>query len=165
MLRKRMTYEAARRRAENWCSRADHSCWAFQQKAREWGLSSRERNQLEAELMELGFLNDERFAHAYVRSKFRYSQWGRVKIQQGLYQHHLNPALIEEALAAHVPEDDYQAMVRQLTQKKAGQLGPPPTGYPERKAHETKLLRFLAQRGIEAELAYAALAHAWPSDT
>ena len=39
------------------------------------------------QLMEEGMLNEERFAKAYVRGKYRQSHWGRRKIIQGLVSH------------------------------------------------------------------------------
>lgn len=115
------------------------------------GLNSEERGELISHLIKEGFLNEERFARAYARGKFRQLHWGRIKIVQGLKQKGLNQTLIQMALS-EIPDDDYLETLQTLAEKKARSLKGAAL---QRKA---SLQRYLQGRGFEANLVQQAAA-------
>jgi regulatory protein len=61
---------------------------------------------------EQNFLNEHRFAHAYVTDKFWLNHWGRVKIRQQLKAFNVEDELIEKALSSINAEDYEQAILK-----------------------------------------------------
>ena len=66
-------------------------------------------------LKEHDFLNEERFAETYIRSKLK-DQWGKLKIRQGLYQKGVAPDVINEQMA-NIDEEAYHDMLLQAMAK------------------------------------------------
>jgi regulatory protein len=63
-------------------------------------------------LQQQNFLNQHRFAHAYVSDKFRLNYWGKVKIRQQLKAFNVEDELIEAALGSINKEDYEQAIAK-----------------------------------------------------
>lgn len=64
-----------------------------------------------------GFLNENRFARAYVRGKFRQNRWGRRKIIMGLRAKGIAEAEVAEALN-EIDAADYESAGRAVLQAK-----------------------------------------------
>ena len=90
------------------------------------------------------FVDDARFADAYVRDKVRFARWGRMKVLYNLKGLGVDAEIVGEALEANSSlfGDD---MLVELLQRKWGQMKPGETL--ERKRE--KLLRFALGRGFE----------------
>lgn len=130
-------------KAEAYCARAEHCAADVRRKLYEWGLDDAETAAfIEQNLYENDFLNDERFAQAYVHDKVEYQRWGRVKIQAGLQALQLPESVIQEALLT-IDESTYLANLRHLISSQSSSSRDPHA--------EPKLLRFLAQRGFRYE--------------
>jgi hypothetical protein len=71
-----------------------------------YGLNGMDADILLVELMHANFLNEERFAMAYARGKFKIKGWGKAKIKQGLKREGVGEKLIQQALAS-LGMDDY----------------------------------------------------------
>lgn len=104
-----------------------------------------------AELVEGGFLNEERFARTFARGKFRIKQWGKIRITQELKRRQISAYCIKKALE-EIETEAYHATLRELLQKKEAQLQAdlPPQ-------RRIKLLRYALQKGYEPELIYNVL--------
>src|SRR5690606_3017581 len=98
-----------------------------------------------------GFLNEERFAHAYASGKLRMNGWGRLKIKQGLLHKAIPSALIRAALTS-LDETTYRDKLLNLLRVKAAT---------ERERHpqkrKAKLARYAAGKGFEHELIFELL--------
>ena len=70
------------------------------------------------QLREENFVNEERFARAYVRGKFRMNAWGRIKIRNGLRAKGVNENLISRALSEEIDEKQYQEAMRKVVAEK-----------------------------------------------
>ena len=68
-----------------------------------------------------GFLDEVRFANAYVRGHFSIKGWGRIKIQNGLRAKRIAEALIDKALNEIDPQAYYNKLL-QVAQKKAANI-------------------------------------------
>ena len=67
-------------------------------------------------LIELDFLNEERFARSYVSGKFRINKWGRNKIIHGLRAKQVPDYCIDKGLG-EIDDAEYHALVRRLIAK------------------------------------------------
>lgn len=113
------------------------------------GARGQELEDIISKLITEDFLNEERFAASYVRGKFRHNGWGRQKIIQHLKQKGVSSYCIKHGLK-EITATDYKAMIRTLILKKNDTI-PKSDNFWTRKQ---KILRYLAQRGFEADDIY-----------
>jgi len=109
-------------------------------------LNPEEKEKLVGELKEFNFLNNERFAEAYVSGKFKIKGWGNHKIKVGLKAKQLSEDIIISALN-NLNSEEYKSRLHQIAEKKWRLLG-------SKKDRNTqqKLFRFLYGKGYESEL-------------
>jgi regulatory protein len=103
-----------------------------------------------SELIEVGELDDDRFAHAYAADKRDLSGWGSERIEAALVDRGLERSLAE--LASR--EDRDRQLERAIEQLVARH------GIPSDEGDRARALSFLTRRGYEYELAYDAIRRA-----
>lgn len=148
----KLTYDQALNRAAALCSQSERCPGDIYTKAQSWGLTEPEAARLVGYLTHEGFLDEARFARALVSDKFRFEQWGRVKISYALRAKGIDDNLIDEALDEKIDPDEYLATCTDLLNKKMRTLDLPLTP-----ADRARLLRFAAQRGFESYIITKAL--------
>ena len=148
----KLTYDQALNRAAALCSQSERCPSDIFTKAQSWGLTESEAARLVGYLTSEGFLDEARFARAFVSDKFRFEQWGRVKISYALRVKGIDDSLIDEALDEKIDPDDYLATCTDLLSKKMRSLD-----LPLSPADRARLLRFAAQRGFESYIITKAL--------
>lgn len=142
-----MEFEKALLKLAAFCAYRERCSSEVQAKMAEWELSEALQKRLIAYLQTENYLNDERFAAAYARGKFRQKQWGRIKIRLMLRQKKLADTIIRNALNS-IDGDEYWATLIELAEKKAAKL----TAKPKNALLQRSLFQFLASRGFEADL-------------
>ncbi|QEM09196.1 regulatory protein RecX [Mucilaginibacter rubeus] len=133
-------------KAEHFCAYQERAQQEVRDKLYEWGLWPDAVEHIISQLIEGNFLNEERFARIYAKSKFNQKAWGRIKIKQGLKLKRIPDVLIKKALL-NIDLDDYLASLTHLLQKKAATL----TEKNQLK-RRYKLQQYAMGRGFEAEL-------------
>lgn len=104
-------------KAQHYCSFQERSQQEVRDKLYEWGLHKNDVEDVLADLITGGFLNEERFAIAYAGGKFRINGWGKNKIRHALMQKRVSPKCIETGLAG-IDEDDYIAELKKNLSEK-----------------------------------------------
>ena len=127
-----------------YCNYQERSQQEVRDKLYEIGSYPAEVEELIADLIEAGLLNEERFAKAFVRGKFRMKGWGRVKILQHLKPHRISEYLVRLALK-EINASDYFGTALKLGIRKWESLRHE-RSVPVRRQ---KTFRFLMQRGFE----------------
>lgn len=139
---KEYTQEELKYKAEVYCSAAERCPSEVEKKLIQWGGNS---DQLEAIMLHLfkeRYLDTARFCRAFVRDKYRFNQWGKMKISQSLRMKQL-PSEDIEAGIAEIDEEEYHDILANLLKQKSRSIK---GGTPyERNA---KLIRFAAGRGF-----------------
>lgn len=133
------------------CASAEYCEYDLRRKMRNWLLCDNEdeneavKNRVIARLRKDRFIDDERYARAFVRDKFRYNHWGVVRIKQELRLRKIDSNIIEDALT-EIPKDDNLTMLRKLiaTKKKSVK------GKSEYDIR-CKLIRFALGRGFQMD--------------
>jgi len=138
-------------KAEHYCAYQERSQQEVRDKLYDWGLWTSAVENIISKLIEENFLNEDRFAKAYVRGKFNQKHWGKIKIKQGLQLKKVSPPLIKKALLT-IDLDDYIATLTAVIEKKARTL----TERNEIK-RRYKLQQYALSRGFEPELAAGVL--------
>ena len=144
---KPITYETALERCAAACARAEHSAGELRKKMARWRLPRPDAARVIAVLYDHAFLDDARFAHAFVNDKVAFDLWGRIKIRQALRLHGIDSETIAAALD-DVDSELYRHNLDTLLRQKA-KLTTETDPY----KRKTALYRFAASRGYESELA------------
>src|SRR5690554_76738 len=138
----------AQKKAESYCAYQERSQQEVRDKLYSWGVYPNEVENVISELVITNFINEERFALAYVSGKFNMNRWGRIKIRQGLKMKGISERMIKEALNS-IDLDEYLGQLTLLLEKKAAVLA-------ERDAYKrkTKLASFALGRGFESHFIF-----------
>ena len=115
--RKSWTPEQALASLMRLCARAEKSSSDALRLMSGRGLSEADREKVLRKLVDERFIDDSRYAEAFVRDKMRYSKWGPRKIEQALWQKRIDDDTIGEALDAIDP-DEYTAILKPILQQK-----------------------------------------------
>lgn len=144
--KKQYSPKEAKLKAADFCAYQERSQQQVRDRLYEYGLHIDDVEEVLSDLIVEGFLNEERFARAYVRGKFRMKQWGRHKILQGLKQHKISEYCIKIGLK-EINEDDYRDVLASLLVKKAKSVKAT-NDYDRR----NKIARYALGRGFETSL-------------
>ena len=135
-------------KAESWCAYQERSQQETRNKLYEYGLHQNEVEELITELIITNFLNEERFAMAYVSGKVNIKKWGRIKIKQGLKFKKVPDKLIQKALNS-IDGDKYLSNLLATAKKKFKVLNEKD---PIKKKY--KLITYLQTKGFEKDLIF-----------
>lgn len=142
-----LTPNQAFNRAAAMCARGEQSSGDMRGKLVKWGLGSSDTDQVLSQLIEQSFINDERYARAFVKDKFAFNGWGRVKIAYQLRQKGIPNDLITDALTV-IDEDQYRQRLIDLLSAKWRSVN-----HNNARAAWAAMMRFAASRGFETAIA------------
>ena len=134
---------AAARCARQECSRRDISTKLVGK-----GATAAEACEVVDRLVGEGFIDDARYARAFVADKFRFERWGRVKISYMLHLKGLPDDVVDEALQ-QIDPDEYRAALDEFIQSRRRTVQAP-TPY----AQNQKIARAAVARGFEPQLVF-----------
>lgn len=147
--RRFLTPEQAYVKIRFYCAYQERTHQEVKQKLFQYGISWDAINEILAKLIEAGFLNEERFARAFVGGKFRTKEWGRKKIEVELKKRGVSTYSIQKALRDEIDQADYEKTVHKLIKKKWKSLrGPGNTSY----VKQAKTRQYLISRGFENDI-------------
>ena len=99
------------------CARAEKCESDARRLLRGWGIGEEEASRIVERLIRDRFIDDGRYAAAFVREKLRLSGWGEYKIRTALQRKRINRALIDAALAEADRSGMDERLSRQLERK------------------------------------------------
>lgn len=94
-----------------------------------------------------GLLNEERYAGAYARGKFRANRWGRIKITRQLHQKNVSEYCIRKGLL-EIDAKEYEHTIAELVTQKYEALKKEKQPVIRRQ----KTIRYLLQKGFEYDI-------------
>ena len=97
MYKKQLTKEQALQKLKHYCGYQERSHAEVKAKLYELGVRKADHDEIISTLIEEDYLNEERFAMAFARGKFRMKQWGRIKIKYELKQKQVSEYCIKKA--------------------------------------------------------------------
>ncbi|HRN57291.1 MAG TPA: RecX family transcriptional regulator [Agriterribacter sp.] len=148
--RGRVPLEKARLKIKHYCAYQERSHKEVMGKLYALGLYKKEAELLVSQLIEEGYLNEERFAIQFAGGRFRIKQWGKKKIEQALKEKEVSSYCIKKALA-QIDAGSYRQTLEQLAAAKWKQL----KGEKNIFIKKRKLQDHLLQKGYEYELVKA----------
>ena len=146
-----MNTELALEKIKKYCAYQERCHLEVVDKLYKLGLYKNEVNQVLLSLMEEDFLNEERFAEAYVSGKFRIKKWGRVKIKSELKRKRISDYCIKKGFA-QINEEEYSDTLRYWIERKTKEVKEKD---PFKK--KGKIASFLMQKGFESGLVWEIL--------
>lgn len=146
--RKQLSKEQALQKAKHYCAYQERSHYEVKEKLYSFGLYKQQVEELLSQLIEEGYLNEERFALQFAGGKFRMKQWGRIKIKYELKQKFVSDYCIKKALK-QIDEAEYLDTLRKLASKKWLAVKADSSNKFTRLAKATD---YLLQKGYEPEL-------------
>ena len=99
------------------CAQAEHCQYEMTEKMRCWEVSEEAQARIMQRLIEERYVDDERYARAFIKDKVRYNKWGRRKVEQALWQKHIDKDIRQRTLD-EVDDDEYLAVLRPLLKQK-----------------------------------------------
>ena len=130
------------------CAVKEYCCSEIASKLQQKGATPDETEALLERLVNEKYIDEARYAAAFVSDKFRFDHWGRIKINHALRQKGIADSLIREALEA-IDEEEYRTMLTEFIQSKR-RTTKGDTPY----AVNQKIARSAITRGFEPHLVF-----------
>ena len=99
------------------CAQAEHCQYEMLEKMRRWELDDEARARVMQRLVSERYVDDERYARAFVKDKVRYNKWGRRKVEQALWQKHIDEDIRQQVLD-EIDDEEYISVLRPLLKQK-----------------------------------------------
>ena len=128
------------------CARSERSSGDALRLMKRWGVTDEDARKVLARLQADRFIDDRRFAEAFVRDKLNLSGWGAYKIKLSLRAKGLSREVIDEVVAPMIEATDMKERLEEIMQRKLRTLK-----YTTTYEAKTKLIRFAASRGYDIE--------------
>ena len=116
-MKKEKTEEEAFLQLAALCANAEHCQYEMLEKMKRWELSEEAQARVMARLIEERYVDDRRYARAFVKDKIRYNKWGRRKVQQGLWMKRIDKEIQDEVLD-DIDEKEYLDVLKPLLKQK-----------------------------------------------
>ena len=100
------------------CANAEHCQYEMLEKMRKWELSEAVQARVMARLVKERYVDDERYARAFVKDKIRYNTWGCRKVQQALWMKHIDDD-IQQTVLDEIDDEEYLNVLRPLLKQKS----------------------------------------------
>lgn len=151
---KPFTEETALLWATSRCASRECCRQEIRKKWQDGGLDAATCDTLLDRLEDDGFIDENRYARAYVHDKLEYDHWGRIKICQALRLKGISRNDINAAMAEVIDDEHYRDILRSCLRQKLRTLRFDPDDREESYKAVQKLVRFAASRGFEPELIF-----------
>ncbi len=148
---KPVTPEQVLDKTAKYCAYQERCVKDVSEKLKTFEISEKDRKEILNYLIDNRFVNDKRFAYAFVRGKINQSGWGLNKIRFHLMQKDIDKTIIDEALQAF-DEEVYRQRLVEILQTKAKSVKAANDFEKNR-----KLAAFAMQKGFEAGLVWEVL--------
>ena len=146
--KKTYTVDEALKRMERYCSYQERCHKEVIQKLYSMYMIPEAIDHIVVKLMQDNFLNEERYAKAFVSGKFRIKKWGKQRLTRELKQKDIGRTLINMALQT-ITDQEYLETFHTLAEKRAEGI---------KETHvlkkRKKLADYLFYRGWESHLVY-----------
>lgn len=142
----KLSLPVAIEKIKNWCAYQERSHFETKTKLFEFGLYSNEVDEAITALISENFLNEERFAEAFTRGKFRIKHWGKIKIKNELKQRLVSDYSINKALKL-IDDNEYYTVLKKIISKKIAE-----TKEKNEYKKKHKVFQYAISRGFESNL-------------
>lgn len=143
---KTKTPEQALQSLMRMCARSERSSGDALRLMKRWGVADDVARKVLSKLQADRFIDDARYAEAFVRDKLNLSGWGVYKIKSALRTKGVSKDIIDEVIAPMIEATDMKERLEDIMKRKLRTLK-----YSSAYDARTKLIRFAASRGYELD--------------
>ncbi len=130
------------------CSRREYCISDILSRLYSWGINNYDSEKIISTLVKENFINEERFAQAFVKDKFSYNKWGKVKIAAHLRAKNIPGDTIRKAVDS-IDNDPYKKTISDLISEHRRFIKAK-----NKFELKAKLLRYGLSKGFESNLLY-----------
>ena len=112
-MKKEMTEQEAYLQLAAICAQAEHCEQEMRDKMKRWELDETVQNRIVDRLTKERYIDNERYARAFVKDKIRYNKGGRRKVQQALWMKRIDND-IQQRVLDEIDEKEYLDVLRPL---------------------------------------------------
>lgn len=112
-----MTESEMKTRAEAYCSAAEHCRSEVRAMLERHGAEKPDIERILDYLVKEGFIDESRYARAFVHDKVRFAKWGRGKIAQALWQKRVPQDVAEKAISS-IDDEEYMTALKDVVKSK-----------------------------------------------
>ena len=145
-MKKEMNEQEAYLQLAALCAQAEHCEQEMRDKMKRWELDEMVQNHVINRLTEERYIDNERYARAFVKDKIRYNKWGRRKVQQALWMKRIDTD-IQQRVLDEIDEKEYLDVLRPLLKQKRKSI----KAGNDYKLNQ-KLVRFALSRGFTFDI-------------
>ena len=116
-MKKEMTEQEAYLQLAALCAQAEHCEQEMRDKMKRWEIDEMAQNRIIQRLVEERYVDNERYARAFVKDKIRYNKWGRRKVQQALWMKRIDND-IQQRVLDEIDDKEYLDVLRSLLKQK-----------------------------------------------
>ena len=145
-MKKEYTLEELLHKAASYCSISEHCVSEVEEKLSAWGVSVTDKQKIINRLISEDFINEKRFCTYFVKDKFHFNKWGKIKISFAMKQKGLDDELINGALST-IDDGEYEEMLASILKTKLTGLK-----YEFEYEKQGKLFNFAQSRGFESQV-------------
>lgn len=125
------------------CAQSEHCEQEMRDKMKRWEIDADAQDRVIDRLVKERYIDNERYARAFVKDKIRYNKWGRRKVQQALWMKRISDDIQQQVLD-EIDEKEYLNVLVPLLKQKRRTI----------KANNDyelnqKLVRFALSRGFD----------------
>ncbi len=143
-----MNYKEALVKASALCARQEKCIFDIEKKLYDWNVDQSDKEKIISQLIDEKFIEEERYVRTYVKDKFIFNRWGKIKIKYQLKAKGIQGKIVDHELD-QINTTDYKSTLVQLLMLKRKTI----KGNDEFKI-KNSLLRYASSRGFEPELIY-----------
>lgn len=140
-----LTENEALNRAAAYCSGAEHCCKEVMDRLKRWGMEEETAERIVARLIKERFIDEERFARAFIHDKYAFEKWGKRKIANALRMKEI-PEKCYAKYIGEIPREEYMEGLKSILEAKSRTVKAK-NNY-ERNG---KLIRFAAGKGYDID--------------
>ena len=138
-----ITETEALSRVAAYCSTAEHCRAEITEKLQRWSIPYDAIDRILARLEQEKYIDEERYCRAFVRDKYRFDKWGKVKIGQALQLEKI-PQSVYFPFLNEIDEEEYLSILSGLLAAKRKSVRAE-----NEYERNNKLVRFALSRGFE----------------
>ena len=116
-MKKEITEQEAYLQLAALCAQAEHCEQEMRDKMKRWEIDKAVQDRVLQRLIKERYIDNERYARAFVKDKIRYNKWGRRKVQQALWMKHIDQD-IQQRVLDEIDEKEYLDVLRPLLKQK-----------------------------------------------
>ena len=146
-----MTENEAISRLQKICSQQEKCLHDINKKLIEWKIPVRQAKNILEKLLNDKFVDELRYSKSFVRDKFKFNEWGKIKLTHALRQKKIDERIIQDALA-EIDETEYHSSVIKMMRKKMKTLKDK-----DMIVIKVKLIKFVQSKGFEYHIIQQAL--------